>query len=235
MDQKRQVSAEEVTELYLFTRKHFVEHYDVQSELVDHLANDIEQIWLEHPQLPFDKARDLSFKKFGVFGFMDVVEKKQKAMHKKYWKILWRFVKEWFTLPKFISTALIFMLYFSLFQIRYSMHILFGAFVVLAFYDLIRFAQNRRKNKGKKQAEKRWLLQDMIGETRGGFSFLTFVNFFNIINLLKIDFGTLPFYWLALFATLGTLLTIVFYVSAVVLPQKATQLLEETYPEYKMQ
>ncbi|MDC1464178.1 hypothetical protein N8387_00675 [Polaribacter sp.] len=27
-----------IQELYKFTRKHFVEHYDVQTELVDHLA-----------------------------------------------------------------------------------------------------------------------------------------------------------------------------------------------------
>ncbi|WP_320240732.1 hypothetical protein [Tenacibaculum sp. 1B UA] len=33
-----------IEQLYKFTRQHYVEHYDVQTELVDHLANDIEQI-----------------------------------------------------------------------------------------------------------------------------------------------------------------------------------------------
>ena len=32
-----------ILELYAFTRKHFVEHFDLQTELVDHLANGIEQ------------------------------------------------------------------------------------------------------------------------------------------------------------------------------------------------
>lgn len=39
------LTPEQIQELYKFTRQHYVEHYDVQTELVDHLANDIEQIW----------------------------------------------------------------------------------------------------------------------------------------------------------------------------------------------
>ena len=73
-------------------------HYDLQTELVDHLANDIEAVWEENSNLSFNKARDLSFKKFGVFGFMDVVSERQKIMNKRYMKILWSFAKEWFTL-----------------------------------------------------------------------------------------------------------------------------------------
>ena len=52
-----------IEQLYKFTRQHYVEHYDVQTELVDHLANDIEQIWVDKPQLSFEQARDISFKK----------------------------------------------------------------------------------------------------------------------------------------------------------------------------
>ncbi len=78
----------QIEELYKFTRKHYVDHYDVQTELVDHLANDIEEIWEENPNLSFEQARDKSFKKFGIFGFMDVVEAKQKQMNKRYWTII---------------------------------------------------------------------------------------------------------------------------------------------------
>ena len=106
----------QIEELFKFTRKHYVYFYDVQSELVDHLANDIEEIWTEQPKLSFEQARDKSFKKFGIFGFMDVVEEKQKQMNKRYTKILWRFFKEWFTLPKVISTLSIFFVLFVFFQ-----------------------------------------------------------------------------------------------------------------------
>ena len=40
----------QIENLYKFTRQHYVYHYDVQTELVDHLANDIEEIWLETPK-----------------------------------------------------------------------------------------------------------------------------------------------------------------------------------------
>ena len=36
------LTEEQIQQLYKFTRQHYVEHYDVQTELVDHLANDIE-------------------------------------------------------------------------------------------------------------------------------------------------------------------------------------------------
>ena len=67
-----------IEDLYKFTRQHYVYFYDVQTELVDHLANDIENIWIEKPNLSFEQARDTSFKKFGIFGFMDVIESRQK-------------------------------------------------------------------------------------------------------------------------------------------------------------
>ena len=82
----KKLSSEQIQQLYKFTRQHYVEYYDVQTELVDHLANDIEQIWKEQPNLSFEQARDISFKKFGVFGFMDVVEARTNALNKKYWK-----------------------------------------------------------------------------------------------------------------------------------------------------
>ena len=47
----------QIDELYKFTREHYVYFYDVQSELVDHLANDIEEIWLDKPKLSFENAR----------------------------------------------------------------------------------------------------------------------------------------------------------------------------------
>ncbi len=78
------LSTEQVERLYAFTRQHYVEYYDLQTELVDHLANAIEEQWLENPKLSFDAALQIEFKKFGVFGFMEVVEKRKVALNKKY-------------------------------------------------------------------------------------------------------------------------------------------------------
>ena len=76
------LSAEQIERLYQFTRQHYVEYYDLQTELVDHLANAIEEQWQQNPKLSFEEALQIEFKKFGVFGFMDVVEQRQSVLNK---------------------------------------------------------------------------------------------------------------------------------------------------------
>ena len=224
-----------IQELYTFTRKHFVYHYDVQTELVDHLANDIENIWEEHPKLSFQDAQDKSFKKFGIFGFMDVIEAKQKQMSKRYRKILWRFFKEWFTMPKLVVTlSLIFMIFFFL-KLPYSKYILLGVLFFLAIFDLItRYVSRKNQQEKAHKKEKVFLLAAMIGETRNGFTGVAFLNIFHFVNLSRVPFSTLENHWLLLLSFSATLLILLFYVTAYLIPQKAEELLIETYPEYKL-
>ncbi|GAK93575.1 hypothetical protein JCM19298_2294 [Nonlabens ulvanivorans] len=92
----------QIEDLYAFTRKHYVEYYDLQTELVDHLANAIEDQWELKPHLFFEDALQIEFKKFGVFGFTEVVEQRQKAMARKYSKLIWKHLKEYFKLPKIL-------------------------------------------------------------------------------------------------------------------------------------
>lgn len=230
-----ELTKEQIQNLYKFTRQHFVVHYDVQTELVDHLANDIEQKWLENSKLTFKEARDLSFKKFGVFGFMEVVEQKQKAMHKRYWKILWRFAKQWFSLPKIIITGIVFMVFYTVFQIQYAEEVILvtlSSLLLLDFYFLFKIRHFRKRKK--QQKEKIYLLESMIGDTRNGLSAMMIVNIFNLINLSDIKFVELAIYWQLLLAFVSTLICIVFYISTYIMPLKAEELLKETYPEYKM-
>lgn len=225
----------QIDNLYKFTRQHYVYHYDVQTELVDHMANDIEQIWLEYPKITFEEARDKSFKKFGIFGFMDVIEAKQKQMNKRYWKLLLRFAKEWFTLPKVITTLLIFLAVFFLMQIPFAEIAIVSVLLILVVFETIAVYKIRKEHKAKEKTEEKiFLLEAMIGTTKNSFTGFTFIHLFNFINLTKFDFSGLNVYWLVLIALTVTVLVIFFYVANYVLPQKAEELLLETYPEYKM-
>ncbi len=221
-----------IANLYKFTRQHFVVHYDLQTELVDHLAQDIEEIWETQPSLSFEKARDQSFKKFGVFGFMDVISAKRKELGKVYWKILWRFTRQWFALPKIVLTAVIFLLFFTVLQSRFAYEILLtllASLMIVEFFSLV-----KRKKKKKQLPQKRWLLQEMIGETRTGLSLISLVNSFNFVNVFHFNFTALAMHWIVLIAAATTLVCILFYVATYVLPPKAEKLLQEHYPEYKM-
>lgn len=222
-----------ITELYKFTRKHFVEHYDVQTELVDHLANDIEAIWEENPNLSFEKARDKSFKKFGVFGFMNVVEEKHKQVGKKYRKVLWALFKEWFKLPKLATTLALIFLFYTILRLP-SIGIFFY-YTILAIYLVYFFVRCRLlivKHKRKvKETGKNWLLEDIIFKLASSNFLILFSNVFNIFQ-----FGDLlqEMQYAFLVAVFLVILLLVGYITLVLIPNKADELLEEQYPEYRL-
>ena len=175
-----------IKELYKFTREHYVEHFDVQTELVDHLANDIEQISEENPSLSFEKARDTSFKKFGVFGFMNVVEAKQKQLGKRYHKIIWTLMKEWFTIPKIIISALIFMFFYTLMSLNIDNNYLSILIIVLALVNVILAQKLSIKAKKRfKENRKKYLLEDMIFRVGAFSSVLVFSNLFQLNSFLE--------------------------------------------------
>ena len=221
-----------IQELYKFTRKHFVYHYDVQTELVDHLANDIEDIWQAQPNLSFQDARDASFKKFGVFGFMDVIDAKQKQLGKKYHKILWKFMKEWFSVPKIILTLLIFTFFYALLDFNINENIFLGIMLVLGITDVILAQKLLNKSKKRfKEKDRKYLLEDIIFRSGSFNSIIIFSNFFHLSNFSD---NIASIFGKVLFASLITLAIIYAYVTLIVIPQKAEELLIETYPEYEL-
>ena len=107
------LNTSQIDQLFIFTQQHYVEYYDLQSELVDHLANAIEMQLHENPNRSFDEVLNIEFKKFGVFGFMDVVEKRQLALGKKYNGLVWQHFKYFFGIPKIILTIAMTLLLFT--------------------------------------------------------------------------------------------------------------------------
>ncbi len=232
----KKLNSNQIQQLYKFTRQHYVEYYDVQTELVDHLANDIEQIWQEQPKLSFEQARDMSFKKFGVFGFMDVVAQRQNAMSKKYRKLLWNFAKDWFKLPKMILTALIFIIIYTGISSIYGKYFMYAVLLLMIIFSGYKgyFMHKQFKNKVK-LTSKKWMLQEMIFKTGFGGIAMLLVNLFNMFNLTSYNSLVIKPIWFTLGCSLFfTLLIIFLYVAIVVLPQKAAKLLENQYPEYKL-
>ncbi|WP_425656710.1 hypothetical protein [Tenacibaculum ascidiaceicola] len=221
-----------IEQLYKFTRQHFVEHYDVQTELVDHLANDIEQIWEKNPTLTFEQARNKSFKKFGVFGFMNVVEEKQKQLGKKYRKVLWKYVKEWFKLPKIILTTSVFLFFYYFIQIPIGLYIVGGSLFILVILDLFFVTKLKKEfNKRTKKNNKKWMFEDMIFNVASFGGIMVASNLPQIFNHIE----KTPSNSGALLISLILTLTIIYsYITLVVIPKKAEELLEEHYPEYKL-
>ncbi|KGO85849.1 hypothetical protein Q765_14595 [Flavobacterium rivuli WB 3.3-2 = DSM 21788] len=222
------LNAEQIEQLYTFTRQHFVEYYDLQTELVDHLANAIETLWEVKPQLTFDDALKTEFKKFGIYGFSDVVEERQKALGKKYTKLMARYFKEFFKLPRILLTIAMFVITYKLFKFFLPVYI--PLILILEGFSFYRIIKLKKIYKVKTDATgKRWLLEEMI--YRGGSAMavagmtIQFMQFALRDHLQEI--------FILLMALVFVLSLMHSYVVLYVIPAKATEHLSAAYPGYK--
>src|SRR6056297_1449791 len=234
------LTQDHIQDLYKFTRAHYVEHYDLQTELVDHLANGIEQQWEKDSNLSFEEAKQKEFKKFGIFGFMDVVSKRQKAMRSRYRTILLRFAKEWFQLPKLIfSVVAITIIFLSLKSItdqEIKQGVIFGLSFILASVSLGYFYITRKDRElNMVRGGKKWMFGEMI------FNFGGMIQLSNVLlqiglSGIHLKDAILNNIWLDIFFSVTwVFIGIATFIALFVIPSKAEELLAETYPEYKFQ
>jgi len=113
----RTITTKETNQLFDFCRKHYVQHYDLQVELVDHLASAIEEQWQENPQLEFETALKYSFSKFGIYGFSKIKEQKQKELARKYNRLLWQYFMDFYRWPKMLMTLAITLALFTVLKL----------------------------------------------------------------------------------------------------------------------
>ncbi|GHB84958.1 hypothetical protein [Persicitalea jodogahamensis] len=97
---------EQIEALFSFVRSKYVDHYDVQVELVDHLASEIEQQMAESPDITFGEGLQRIYQRFGIFGFSELVEQKQKAADRRARVLWWQCVKYLLRLPFLIGSLI---------------------------------------------------------------------------------------------------------------------------------
>ncbi len=226
------VNQEQIQQLYLFTRQHFVEWYDLQTEMVDHLANGIEQQWLDNPKLSFDEALTIEFKKFGVFGFSDVIEQRERALSVYYLKQVWKHTKAYFKLPKIIITLFCSWGLYGVLSLVERKEYITIPILGLTFLVFIGYVINQsRKIKAlKEQTGKKWLFDTTFVQL-GGLSSL-----YNIgIWLPYIDFSGA---WSPLYQAIFSVLTVLYVLLCIVSITVVTPTLRKKFakenPEYKI-
>ncbi|MDM1093900.1 hypothetical protein ACPDHQ_09175 [Myroides odoratimimus] len=208
------LTTDQIQALHTFVKKHYVEYYDIELELVDHLANGIESQWKEDGSLPFETALDREFKKFGVFGFSDVVDSKIIMTTNSYLKQMYKVLLSFFTIPKIIVSLAIFLLSFAigLALPNYYLEI----FIITSFILLLGFIgmgirwQIELKQINKK-SNKKWYLTRVATMALGGPVILVIAPSFNSINLLQNYISSISF--LILTSFLITLLILWVYIS----------------------
>ena len=163
---ERKITLQEIEQLHIFVRQHYVEFYDVELELVDHLANDIEAQWHKDTQLSFEQALHIAFKKFGVYGFSDVVDQKINKLSNAYYKASFKVLKEFFTLPKIIVSLALFLLIYvvtrnvSSLNLQLVEDVLLGLGLLFMGFQCVKLYRARRERE--KRKEKKWLLHSVL-------------------------------------------------------------------------
>ncbi|PZW44235.1 hypothetical protein LX95_00569 [Mesonia algae] len=231
----KKVTSLQIERLFQFTDQHFVDYYDVQLELVDHLANAIEEQWQENPDKDFETALQEEFKKFGVFGFLEVVEARQAAMQKRYHQLMWKEAKEFLKLPKVVILATAFLVSFTLItQITYGVYILIGILLCLVILFSLRFYKNNKEIKRlrKQSKQKPYLLETLLNHTGQFGAFLNLPIQLLVLITKEVEINI----WIGIiYGLLLTGVTLVFYITLFLLPRKRDEILQEAYPELKMQ
>ena len=196
------------------------------------MANAIERQWQENLKLTFDQALNSEFKKFGIFGFQDVIEKKQKAMTKIYNRFIWQNFKDFFTISNTIVNFSIGMLLFWLFSLPFINHNILVIFIVPQIIIMIyQSIQHRKSIKiRQKSNSKKWFLEEMIrnvGSSMGLF-FLAWQFILKINNLDNL--------YIRIVASIAIVVSFIFfYIIVFTIPSKSQEFLNLSYPEYKFE
>jgi hypothetical protein len=231
----RKITAEESEKLFQFCRQHFVYHYDLQIELVDHLASAIEEQWEINPAFTFEEGLFKSFRKFGITGFSKIKEQKRKELARRYNRKLMGYLLEFFGWPKVLLTlALTFAFYTLLKIVNNDMRVIvpyFGIlmlFIIYYYYNIFPKRFKIDKIKGK---------NFLILETLQSAQFITLIafqvpmqvpNFYNITHASSMQ-NNFAIFAISFFIVLFTLALFgqMFY-----LPQKIKEDFNQQFPEF---
>lgn len=129
------LTKEQIESLFVFCKNHFVKYYDVQVELVDHLANAVELEMHTDPKISFEKTLEKVHQGFGVMGFAPLVAQKRKMAEKQGRRLFWKLFKEQFRWPKILLFFLITAILFTIFSNNLiSIQAIFFTIIIVGCY-----------------------------------------------------------------------------------------------------
>jgi hypothetical protein len=177
------LSNQQIEELFAFTQKKFVPWYDLQVELVDHLAEKIEEEMAANPKLVFKDALQKVYAGFGIFGFAKIVQEKEEQVRMLNKKL---FKKEFYALfnwPNCLRTLALATIIFTFQQVMPIKYFAVGAFL-FCFVQIIVDIVRRQKVKNKK------LLLTQRFDFAHGFGFFYILTIPN--RMMEADFWLQP-------------------------------------------
>lgn len=207
------LSKDQIDVLFDFTRKKYVHFYDLQVEIVDHLAAAIEDKMNVNRQLSFEEALAEVYQGFGIFGFAHVVREKEKQIDKQSFK-MWRHeVKLLFTWPHLMLSGLIFISIFTLTKYIPLLFLSLTSLIAVIILSIYSFKENRIGNPKRK-------LRMMFYYRPGTIFLFIYLQTLAQLNLIN-----------PLFFTIASSFAIIFFIASQRLNGKVKSKALELYPE----
>ncbi|MDP3180982.1 MAG: hypothetical protein Q8M67_04155 [Bacteroidota bacterium] len=230
---ERKLTPEEIEELHEFCIYRSIWHYDVQVELVDHLASAIEDLWVNNSKLSFQDALYEVDKKFGShLGFVVIRQEKEKALRKKYRRLLWHFVADFYKFPKIMVTLSFFLGIFMALRFTENDQWIVGSLLIMfiafsLFYLLYYFPKFVRI----KVPEKHSFLLNEI--TQKGIVYQTMMFSGGFISLVShaTNFSTTGS---VVFSALVSLYLVLLYGDCFFIPKKIHEHFKEQFPQFQI-
>lgn len=128
----KELNKKQIETLFDFVKSKYVRYIDVQHELVDHLATDIEFKMGTDSALSFDEALNNVYSKFPISGFSNYVKKSESAMNRFWIKMIFKQFIKFGGIPVLLSLV-------ALTCLQYIFMVVFGnvAFIILIAFTLI--------------------------------------------------------------------------------------------------
>ncbi|WP_321997923.1 hypothetical protein [Draconibacterium orientale] len=184
----RTITKEETEQLFKFCRRQNIVHYDLQVELVDHLASAIEEQWGKWPELSFEFALKRAFKKFGNNGFRRIYESRKKELNKKYTRLHFKYFYSFFRWPQILITFILSYLIFSTIILTENFRVVYTIFFAFTIPAMAYFYLFWFPKKGKLEAKNntKFLLLEVLNMRCKQFWMVLFLPL-NILNFFVLD------------------------------------------------
>ena len=228
----RTLTPKQIEDLHEYCYFRSVSHYDVQVEIVDHLASSIEKLWETNPEIPFDEAMYKVGEQFGGdLGFSTYCHEKEKAVRRKYRRLLLHYVADYYKFPKIMITLMLtLILYSALYFTKNDQSIIvtlvgmfFGFSLFYGLYYRLNYVQVRTK-KGYSFLLNEISIKGLLYKTG-----ILFGGYFIQQATRQIQFSSTG---KVLFSVLVSLYVVLLYGDCFFIPQKIREHFEEQFPQF---
>jgi len=143
------IDKEQLAHISNLIEKKGVNFYDVKMEMTDHVASEVEEE-IENSGLEYMKAVKKVFSRYDRFHFMRIEEEQQKKLQRQSWNLLKKGLISFFTIPKIIATAMIYLFFVTIIGVFSKSAIVLGVGILTIIFVSI-LIRKKFKWFGKKQ------------------------------------------------------------------------------------